>query len=324
MVKFSPVAYDHAAYLIGKRPWEVSRNADLLINSHNTAIKRYNLEECLVGIDIYNVEAEALGCHVLEPDGMGSPTIESKAYFTHEDVSRLDLDAEHMGRCPMILETATTLKKMYPKCSVRIPVCGPFTLTGHLLGLNNLLCDIALDVDKTLNTLQYVSNLLLVFIESAYRRSIEVTVFESAASPPLLSPKSFQTTVSPVLSHLFNEAESRYHSRPEFIIGGNTYPILESLLDLRPSFLICPFETDQFAFIESIAKSAVQPSVRVNMNPSVFNGKTPDKALQEAERTLQLATLLENSSIGTILPYDANPLIVEAVAELVTRRKPIK
>ncbi len=317
MPKFEPVAYDHAAYLINERPWEVSRSRDLLFNAHTAAIKRYKLDECVVGIDIYNIEAEALGCPVLEPEGKGSPTIKKGIYASHENLQKFHLNVEKDGRCPLILDTAARLKETHTNCLIRIPICGPFTLAGHLLGLDNLLCDMALDIEKTVASLQFVSSLLLEYVQAAHNRGLEVIFFESAASPPLLSPKLFDRELTPILRNIIDQTASEYGSRPPFIIGGNTMPVVQSLLTLEASYLICPCETDQQAFVESILKSENKPFVRVNMHPAVFIGNDSGNAIKEAERTLQLASLLEYSSIGTILPFGSNPMIVDDVYHFV-------
>ncbi len=54
---FSPSVYEHAAFLIGRTPWEVSRDADLLFEAHAEAFRRYGHAPVVVGIDIYNLEA---------------------------------------------------------------------------------------------------------------------------------------------------------------------------------------------------------------------------------------------------------------------------
>ncbi|MBF0244786.1 MAG: hypothetical protein HQL31_05890, partial [Planctomycetes bacterium] len=66
MIKFEPMCYDHAARLIGRRPWEVSRSAGLLALAHEKALETYGHNTAVVGVDIYNVEAEAYGCKIPE------------------------------------------------------------------------------------------------------------------------------------------------------------------------------------------------------------------------------------------------------------------
>jgi hypothetical protein len=73
---FVPVVYEHAAQLIGKRPWEVSREEDLLVAAHAAAFQRYRLSPVVVGIDIYNVEAEAYGSVLGDAGGIAIPSVE--------------------------------------------------------------------------------------------------------------------------------------------------------------------------------------------------------------------------------------------------------
>ncbi|MEA3227361.1 MAG: hypothetical protein U9Q07_15530, partial [Planctomycetota bacterium] len=58
-IQFAPSVYEHAARVIGKSPWEVSRNCDLLAQGHIEAYRLYKHCPIVVGIDIYNLEAEA-------------------------------------------------------------------------------------------------------------------------------------------------------------------------------------------------------------------------------------------------------------------------
>jgi hypothetical protein len=63
-MEFTPVVYEHAAKFIGRRPWEVSRSADLLVEAHAAAYGVYRHAPIVAGIDVYNVEAEAYGAVV--------------------------------------------------------------------------------------------------------------------------------------------------------------------------------------------------------------------------------------------------------------------
>ena len=63
-IPFTPVVYEHAARFVGRTPWEVSRDAELLFEGHRRAYLEYHQQVIAVGIDIYNVEAEAYGARV--------------------------------------------------------------------------------------------------------------------------------------------------------------------------------------------------------------------------------------------------------------------
>ena len=57
----SPSVYEHAAFLIGRTPWEVSRDGELIFQAHAEAYRRYRQTPIMPGIDIYNLEPETYG-----------------------------------------------------------------------------------------------------------------------------------------------------------------------------------------------------------------------------------------------------------------------
>jgi TPP-dependent pyruvate/acetoin dehydrogenase alpha subunit len=78
-IAFTPVIYEHAARFVGRTPWEVSRDAELMFEGHRRAYLEYHHQVIAVGIDIYNLEAEAYGARVEACDGRGIPAIHDGA-----------------------------------------------------------------------------------------------------------------------------------------------------------------------------------------------------------------------------------------------------
>jgi len=214
---------------------------------------------------------------------------------------------------PMLLDAAATLKGCRGNCDVRIPLCGPFSLAGHLLGLENLLCSLLTDHQTTCRALLHLSENLVDYARAAAARGLGVTIFESAATPPLVSPALFASAVVPALRRLLDQASVRAGERPHFIMGGNVLLIAEELLSLAPSYVICPIETDQREFLRRMA-SRTDIFVRVNMAPRAFAQSDPAPALAEARRAAEIAALRPRTSVGIALPIDAAAGVVEAVA----------
>ena len=75
LMELSPSVYEHAAAVIGRTPWEVSRDPELLFAAHAEAYRVYRQTPIMPGIDIYNLEAEAYGGVVENPGGFGIPAI---------------------------------------------------------------------------------------------------------------------------------------------------------------------------------------------------------------------------------------------------------
>jgi hypothetical protein len=63
-MSFCPSVYEHAARVIGRTPGEVSRDGVLLSKGHIEAYRLYRHRPIVVGIDIYDLEAEAYGATV--------------------------------------------------------------------------------------------------------------------------------------------------------------------------------------------------------------------------------------------------------------------
>ena len=61
---FVPAIYEHKARLIGRSPSEVCRSLDLLGEALHKELEVYDPDVLTVGLDVYNVEAEAVGCEV--------------------------------------------------------------------------------------------------------------------------------------------------------------------------------------------------------------------------------------------------------------------
>lgn len=309
-MKFEPAVYEHAAKLIGRTPWEVSRNREWIVAGHAAAFELYRHTPVVVGIDIYNLEAEAFGSVIAEPEGDGIPAPNEHLCDEVEDILKLnDFDPVSSGRLAMVIEAAVELKEQLPDAVVKVPVSGPFSLASNLCGLENLLCDAMTDPEVVEEALEKLTQNQLRFCDAIHAAGIEPTFFESTATPPLVPPSMFEGLVLPFLKRVIGDAPC--------IIGGNTEPILEPMLSTGTKYVICPGETDQAAFMKAMeAHSEVM--VRINMDPSVFCSGDMDRAYAESDRVMALAEGREKVCLGSgVLPYEAIPETVLAVKQYI-------
>jgi len=157
IVKFAPVIYEHAARLIGKTPWEVSRDKNLLAQAHAEAYRIYRHSPIVVGIDIYNLEAEAYGAVVDPPEGTGIPTIRQPLFTSAKEISELpSFDPAKDGRISDVVAAALEIKQLFPEADVRIPVSGPFSIASQLLGMENLLMESIMNPDEVMAALNHL------------------------------------------------------------------------------------------------------------------------------------------------------------------------
>ncbi len=309
-MKFEPVCYDHAASLIDKRPWDVSRDQDLLVAAQQAAMNTYHYDVSVVGLDIYNVEIEAYGCPILDSGDNGVPAAGDPIFTDPDDLLALELAPAKHGRIPMILDAARQIAEQNPDAEVHIPMSGPFTIACHLLGMENAICNLAMEPDRMTAALEQLAANQQKFARLADSKGFGISLFESSVTPPLLSPAMFGKVVAPALRQILEGL-----NRPtQLIIGGDTIHILEDLLNLQPNYIICPVETDQVKFLSRVPAG---PTVRVNMAPAVFQAGRMNDSLQEAERVFRLASTHSNTTVGSLIPYDADPEVVSRTADWV-------
>jgi uroporphyrinogen decarboxylase len=317
-IPFSPSVYEHAAFLIGRTPWEVSRDPELLFSGHRTAYLKYRHSPIVVGIDIYSLEAEAYGCRVVEPSGNGIPAIPEPLFHSLAAARGLPpFNPKRDGRIPMAVEVGRRLARELPGADVRIPVSGPFSIAVSLRGITGLLEDVALEPEAVREWLIQLAENQAAFCEAIAEAALGVAFFESAAAPPLLSPRHFREVELPALRRAMAIAAGVFGHPVPCVIGGDTEPILDDILATGTGYVICPAETDQAAFI---ARSARRPDVKVRINLDPHTVAHGDRAtiLREVERILALAARRPNCLLGTgALPYETPPGNVKLIRDCV-------
>jgi uroporphyrinogen decarboxylase len=313
---FSPSVYEHAAFLIGRTPWEVSRDVELLYGAHAEAYRRYRHSPIVVGIDIYNLEAEAYGGVIEKPHGVGIPAVGKPVLDSAAALGQLKpFDPAAAGRIPMVLDAAARLARELPDADVRVPVSGPFSIASSLVGFERLLCDVLTRPDETGAGLLHLAGGQMDFAHAINRQGLDVAFFESAAAPPLLSPAMFRQVELPALKRTMECIASVMGHPIPCIMGGDTRAILDAILETGTRYVICPIETDQTAFMKEIwGRSDVR--VRVNTSSEVMVRGTPEALRSEVDRIVRLTSGRANVCLGTgALPYETPPENVLTVRE---------
>jgi len=240
-VQFCPSVYEHAAGLIGKDPWEVSRNGQLISEAHIEAFRLYNHRPVVVGIDIYNLEAEAYGATVERPAGNGVPAISRHPYSTAKELMTLEpFNPKTDGRIPMVIEAAGRVADECPQADVRVPLSGPFSLATNLMGFENLLCEIQTGPDSVANALEHLVAGQAEFCKEIVRQGLDIAFFESGAVPPLMSPDNFRDIELGPLKKVMEETSAIAGHPVPCIIGGDTLPILDYILQTGTGYVCCP------------------------------------------------------------------------------------
>jgi uroporphyrinogen decarboxylase len=317
-IQFCPSVYEHAARVAGKTPWEVSRNGDLLSQAHIETYRLYNHRPIVVGIDIYNLEAEAYGATVAKPAGTGVPAISKHQFSTSKELINIEpFNPKTDGRIPMIIEAARRIADECPEADVRIPLSGPFSLATNLMGFENLLCEIHTDPDLVTRALNHLVTGQVEFCKEVVHQNLDIAFFESAATPPLLSPQDFKKIEFNALKETMEKTAAVVGHPVPCIMGGDTAPILDSILQTGTGYVCCPAGTDQKLFMD-IMKEHTDVMVRINMNPRPITSKNFGDVEKEVDRVFELANNREKVCIGTgCLPFETDPQAVLKTKEYI-------
>ncbi|MGE4565432.1 MAG: uroporphyrinogen decarboxylase family protein [Victivallaceae bacterium] len=291
-IPFAPAIYEHKAALLLLPPYPVSRHPVLLRQVLETENEIYRPDYLTVGLDIYNLELEAMGgtvedCGNLCPEISRMPT----AIPLIEQIFGA-------GRFKMMLDVASQIKSCGPQ--IRIAATGPVTLAAKFLGSEQLLMDLILDEGLGGTVLTQMARITGHWCEIINRHGFDAIVFDSMAAPPLCSPDLYRDKILPLHRDLMQGLASRGQTERELVIGGDTTAIAPLLKETGANILLCDFAADPAAWKKQLGDDT-NFQVRRNLNPAAIDQLDPAAFRAELE-------LFNRPIFGTgILPYEFDP-----------------
>lgn len=309
-IPFNPSVYEHAARWAGCSPWEASRDPEKMFRGHRAAWLAYRHTPIVVGIDIYNLEAEAYGARVVAPQGEDSiPAIVEPLLGAIDEALELPpFDPSRDGRIAMVIGVGRKLQSELPEAEVRIPVAGPFSIAINLIGIQCMCQAVAERPEDVRRVLLRLAENQAGFIQAIRSAGLKVAFFESAAAPPLISPRQFREVELPALRHALEVTREITGTASPCILGGDTVKILDDLLATGTSYVVCNVETDQKKFVDRLCATHPHVSVRINMDPRIVACRDPGRIFAEVDRILAIAAGRPNCLMGTgCLPLETPP-----------------
>lgn len=307
-VPYLPAIYEHKAWFIGETPSRICQSADLLHQALMAEWKALQTPALTLGVDIYNIEVEAMGCEVHFPQGAntGIPTIAADAHFlsAEDDPANLPLpNPEKDGRMPLLLEAGRkTLETLEGRAWLRGAISGPCSLAVSLMGAENFFMELLMNPERIGQILDHTAKVAATFGKAWIDNGLDVVVFDSQASPDLLSPPSFESMVLPRLQYLLKELLKAGAQHVPLVIGGNTTPIASLLATTPANNLLCDFSADWPTWRSEARKS--HKAVRRNIPPADLINKSPEELEQQARQILDEAEDYPGFILGTgVVPF---------------------
>jgi uroporphyrinogen-III decarboxylase len=136
-----------------------------------------------------------------------------------------------------------------------------------------------------------------------------------------LSPQQFRQIELGALKEIMQKTAAVVGHPVPCIMGGDTLPILDDILETGTGYVCCPAKTNQQKFMEKMREHP-EVTVRINMDARAITSKNFDDIEKEVDRVLALADNRPNVCIGTgCLPYEAEPEVVLKTKEYILSRK---
>jgi uroporphyrinogen decarboxylase len=217
---------------------------------------------------------------------------------------------------PLNLEVARRLARLHETVPVRGALSGPFSLALNLLGPEDFFIGLLDRPDYCERVLSFCADTIIAFGKGYLDCGVDTIMFDSQASPELLSPEMYEEIVLPhtrrIMQALFEAGEQVC----PLIIGGNTTPMLDAYLQSGTRQILCDFSADWQQFKERCTET--QMSVRRNLSPMRIQNGKPDELNEVAHRYLREAEGMNGFILGTaVVPFGTPTENVVAVRNAV-------
>lgn len=313
-IPFMPTVFEHAAALINKTPSEVAIDEYLIEKSQIKAYEMYENDAVTVGVDVYNIEAEALGCTIKYHDDDSVPGIKGHVFKENIDIKNIVFKIDK-GRIKKILNAADSInKKIGNKVNVGIGICGPFSICIELVGYENLIMRIINEEEIVLDLLEATLKFQKKYCDEIIKRGLGISIFESWATPPLISPNVYRKYVMPYEKRLIKYIKNKGNLAVPLIIGGNTEIIIDDIINTGTTLLLADYDVD----IKLYAKKAEDNNIllRGNIDPKLVGKGSIDEIIKSVKELIRKKGDYKKFILGSgVVSYDTNPKNILAIKE---------
>lgn len=317
-IPFIPTIFEHSAKVIGKTPSDIAQDEDLIVESQLACYEIYRHDLISIGVDIYNVEYEALGAKVNFPDNEELPSTNETMVSSIDDIDKLVVpDPEKDARMPMFLNAVQRVnEKVGNEVVVNGTVVGPFTLAAIMRGFENFVMDLVMDPDFAYKLMEFANKVSMAFAESFIKRGVGLSINESWIAPPLLSPAFYAENVVEYEKRLIQGIKRLGQKNVALISGGNTTDIAEDMISTGTSLLLADSECDRQYYKKVCAKNNIL--MRASIASKIVEDGDEAKMRAAADEVIKDCRDYPGFIFGCgIVSYDTEPENVIKLKEIV-------
>jgi len=205
----------HGGYLIGVDAETYLKSSKHIVSGVSKAIELYQPDGIPVLFDL-QVEAEILGCKLVWSKD-GPPAVDSHPLAEGVSLNDLSVPEETDGRIPLVLKSASELKKAYPEIGLYGLLTGPFTLALHLAG-TDIFMKLFLEPDYVQELMEFCTKVAIRYSDMLMDNGCDVVAVVDPMTSQIDSD-SFQNFVSPFAKEIFDHVRHRQKYSSFFVCG---------------------------------------------------------------------------------------------------------
>ena len=227
-------------------------------------------------------EAEALGCRIDLGKKNSTPMVKSNPFKDNKDVELELMTPKEMLKIPRnmaIIDAANIIVENRGDLPTLLGVTGPFTITGHLVGAENLMMWTLTEPDMVKKFTGYATDyekMWLQYVENELEID-SIQMSEPTASWDMISPDLFDKYAVKNLQKVYKPLK---RTMKILHICGNMLPMLENMIASKATALSLEEKTDSFKAVEQTNKRAALVGNVGVVNPLLMG--TPEKVREAA------------------------------------------
>ena len=267
---FLPAIYDLKPSLINAPQHSFGQQKEELLKALAFEAEVLQMEALTVGYDIYNVEAEAIGCKISRNSGKGVPEIAAPLLRSIEEIHQLEKIKTPVARMPLFIETTYEAQRLFgERLPVRAGISGPFSMAAKIYPHNELLTDCIINPEAVIKLLNFCTDIILVYLKALIKTGAGIIIFDSFVAPPMISPEIYRDLVFPFHKKLFAFLQNNNVLQRTLIVGGSTAPLIPDFIRTGTTQLLLDFSISTHKAKE-IMNEFNKMVFRVNIPPSLF------------------------------------------------------